>query len=124
MVNKWSTGEDILMAAVHAAMVPAHVERKIVAVSALTRHVGNYYGLLTLAEMEQQSEELQRDPNSLHFLTENHRGAVRMEVIRNMVEHSMQAPMDVASWYSLEEQAYVPAEVLCRKDLGVGCYVF
>lgn len=124
MVNKWSTGEDILMTAVHAALASPLVDRKILAVSALSRHVEDYYGTLSLREMEQQFKDLQRDPNSLHFLTENRRGDVRMEVIRNMASQKMAVPEDTTIWYQPQWREYADASKICSADLGVSCHVF
>ena len=123
MVNKFSTAEDILMTAVHAATTTA-TNRKIIAVSALSRHFDDFYGTVSWGEMAILEKSLLKDPNSLHFLTENHRGDVRMEIIRNLNEKNANQPTVTADWFDPASSAFVGANEICTKDLGARCHVF
>ena len=122
-VNKWSTGEDLLMTAVHAAAVPVYTHPKIVAVSAVQRHSLDYSGPLNPIQMAEQAIMLQKDPNSLHFLTENRRGEVRMSIVDTIAKRKLAPPSPHAEWY-VPEKGVVHGDKLCTENLGIGCYVF
>jgi len=126
MVDHLNTADDILMTAVHAAMVPANAERKLVAVSAISRHTKNYYGTLTFEEMNSQQYKLLHDPKSNHFLMDpnNSHTKIRMEVIQTIVEQNLPQPFDAEFWFFPEEPAYIDAHTVCLKDLSAGCHVF
>lgn len=111
------------MTAVHASAVPSYLTPKIVAVSAVQRHTLDYFGPLKPNEMADQAKSLQKDPNSLHFLTENHRGEVRMAIIDVIVQQKMIPPQAHTDWF-VPDQGVQAGARLCTENLGVGCFTF
>ena len=144
-VDEWSTAEDILMAAVHASLAspslsaaavaaaaprsskdaPPPTKAAIIAVTARSRHASDYYGTLTLAELEEQTESLKRDPNSLRFWSESKRGKVRMVIVQSIVEQREEGvlpPQEHSVWYSAEAGTYITAAQVCANS-GASCFI-
>ena len=98
--------------------------RGVIAVSARQRHLDDFNGLLTAGELKEQNEELMTDSNSLHLLTEGHRGSVRLSVIKAREKAGLPAPQRYTEWYVPHLTGFLDAAAICEADAGLNCFVY
>ena len=126
MVDKWTTGEDMLISAVHAAHMAPGTARGVIAVAARHRHLNDFNGLLTHDDMRQQEDNLVTDSNSLHLLTQGHRGSVRLSIIKATIAAGLSSPQRYSEWYvhSTAGVGFQSASWVCTENAALHCYVY
>jgi hypothetical protein len=132
-VDKYKTGEDVLMTAVHFAsmgsfnMTASSSHRAFsgthLAVSARSRHSGDYQGTFTREELLDYNFALQFDGGQLHFSTEMRRGQVINVILETVARLGTPLPALESLWY-LPDHGYIQSKGICERNEGTDCFVY